>query len=429
MFKTQLESAKNGFFTPEMKDALNYDDHITKEYLIENIAKGTVVIPKNINHKFKARGIGKGLKTKVNANIGTSGKHFDINEEIEKLNVAINAGADSVMDLSTGGDLIQTRKLLLEKSPVMMGAVPIYATAAKFIQSKKNLHEITKDDIFKDLELQCQNGIDYITVHCGITKNTVETMLNSKRELGVVSRGGSILCSWIIKNGLENPLYEDYDRLLDIAYKYDVTLSLGDGFRPGSVCDSTDRGQVAELIILGELAKRAKEKNVQAMIEGPGHVPINEITSNILLQKKLCDEAPFYVLGPLTTDIAPGYDHITSAIGGGLAASVGADFLCYVTPAEHLLLPTLKDVHEGVIASKIAAHTGDIAKGIPSAIKKDQMITKYRKELNWDGIYSVAIDKNLAIKRRSESESDKEDICTMCGDLCAIKNFNDSVTK
>jgi len=352
----------------------------------------------------------------------------DVEEELIKMDAALKAGTHSLMDLSTGGDLKKIRNKMLDRSPVMMGAVPIYATVAKAFQDKKPLHSITVDDIFKDIEEQCIQGIDYITVHCGITKNSISRMLKSKRELGVVSRGGSLTCGWVIKNEKENPLYEYFDRLVDIAYKYDVTLSVGDGFRPGSVCDATDRGQIEELITLGELAQYAKEKNVQVMIEGPGHVPIQDIKTNIELQKRLCDGAPFYILGPLTTDIAPGYDHITAAIGGALAASYGADFLCYVTPAEHLLLPTADDVYQGVIAARIAAHSGDIGKGIKGAIEKDRLMSKYRKELNWDGIYSVSIDPDYAKKRRQGSEAAKEDVCTMCGDLCAIKTFNECIT-
>ncbi|MCX6112471.1 MAG: phosphomethylpyrimidine synthase ThiC [Proteobacteria bacterium] len=426
---TQLEQARKGIITQQMREAASYDYHVTAEYIGREIAEGRIVLPHNINRKFSSIAIGHGLTTKVNANIGTSGKHADIEEELIKMNAALKAGTHSLMDLSTGGDLNKIRTILLDKCPVMMGAVPMYATASKAIISKKPLHTITADDIFEDIETQCCQGIDYITVHCGITRNSISKMLNSKRELGVVSRGGSIMCGWILKNEKENPLYEYFDRLVDIAYRYDVTLSVGDGFRPGSVCDATDRGQVEELITLGELAQYAREKNVQVMIEGPGHVPIQDVKMNIELQKRLCNGAPFYVLGPLTTDIAPGYDHITSAIGGAIAASAGADFLCYVTPAEHLLLPTPDDVYEGVIAARIAAHSGDIGKGIKGAIEKDRLMSKYRRELDWKGIYSVAIDPELAKQRRSQSESSNEDICTMCGDLCAIKNFNECITK
>lgn len=426
---TQLEQAKRGIITPEMKEAALYDDHVTAEFIAEGIKAGNIVLPHNVNRKFKSMAIGKGLTTKVNANIGTSPKHIDVEEELIKMNAALKAGTHSVMDLSTGGDLNAIRKVLMNNCPVMMGTVPLYATASKLLAAKRPLHTMTADDIFNDIEEQCKGGIDYITVHCGITMDAVNTMLKSKRELGVVSRGGSLICGWIIKNEQENPLYKDYDRLLEIAYKYDVTLSLGDGFRPGSVCDATDRGQIKELITLGELAARAKERNVQVIIEGPGHVPIHEIKANVELQKALCNGAPFYVLGPLTTDIAPGYDHITSAIGGAMAASFGADFLCYVTPAEHLMLPTVDDVFTGVIAARIAAHSGDIGKGIKKSIVRDRLMSKYRRELNWEGMYSVAIDPTLATKRRAESESSNDDVCTMCGDLCAIKNFNEAVTR
>lgn len=428
-YRTQIEFARAGIISQQMKEASLYDDHVKPEYIAEGLLNGTVVIPHNVNRTFKAIAIGKGLTTKVNANIGTSPKHFDIEEEMAKMLAAIKAGAHSVMDLSTGGDLKKIRQTLISECNVMMGAVPIYATASKLLTQKRPFHTMTADEIFEDIEEQCKNGIDYITVHCGITMDAVSTMIKSRRELGVVSRGGSLLCGWIIKNEKENPLYEQYDRLLDIAHKYDVTLSLGDGFRPGSVCDATDRGQIQELITLGELGLYAKERSVQVMIEGPGHVPIQDIKANIELQKRLCNGAPFYVLGPLTTDIAPGYDHITSAIGGAIAASHGADFLCYVTPAEHLKLPTVEDVHMGVISARIAAHSGDIGKGIGKSIDLDRLMSKYRRELNWEGMYSIAIDPDLASKKRAESESCDDDVCTMCGDLCAIKNFNEAVTK
>ncbi len=425
---TQIELARKGIISDQVIDCIKYDTHVTSEYISRGVACGEIVIPQNKNRKFSALAIGKGLTTKVNANIGTSQKHANIEEELIKMNAALKAGTHSVMDLSTGGDLAKIRSILMENCPVMMGTVPIYATAAKVMANKKPFHSITADEIFSDIEDQCRLGIDYITVHCGITRSSISRMLKSKRELGVVSRGGSITCGWILKNDKENPLYEYFDRLVDVAYKYDVTLSLGDGFRPGSVCDATDRGQMEELITLGELASYAKDKNVQVIIEGPGHVPIQDIKMNIELQKRLCNGAPFYVLGPLTTDIAPGYDHITSAIGGAMAASYGADFLCYVTPAEHLMLPTPDDVYQGVMAARIAAHSGDIGKGISTAIEKDRLMSKYRRELNWEGMYSVAIDPELARTKRSKSEAGSEDVCTMCGDLCAIKNFNECVT-
>lgn len=415
---TQLEAAKLLKPTPEMKK-VSKDENISLEILMNLISQGKVVIPKNKNRDFEnVMGIGKGLRTKINANIGTSGDCPTYEKELEKLRVSIEAGSDSVMDLSTGGDLEKIRSLILENSSVMVGAVPIYAVAAKLAEKDIPTYKMDEDELFKSIEKQCQNGIDYITVHCGVTKESVKRMDNSNRICGIVSRGGSILADWIRKNSKENPLYEYYDELLNIAYKYDVTLSLGDGFRPGSIADATDRPQIDELIILGELAKRAREKNVQVIIEGPGHVPLNEIEANITLQKSLCDGAPFYILGPLPTDIAAGYDHITAAIGGAIAAAAGADFLCYVTPAEHLCLPDIEDVREGVIASKIAAHIADIAKGYSGAIERDKKMSEYRKNLNWEGMFSVAIDPAKA--REKFQKNNDINSCTMCGKLCAV---------
>lgn len=426
---TQLLQARSGNITQAMLDSIKYDKHVTAEFIAKGIIDGNIVLPKNINHNFSALAIGQGLTTKVNANIGSSAKHDNIEEELSKLHAAFKAGTHSLMDLSTGPNLIKTREILLDNSPVMMGAVPLYATASNIIQAQRAMSSMTADEIFKDIDTQCAQGLDYITVHCGITQKSLNRIINSKRVIGVVSRGGSILCSWILKNEKENPLFSDFDRLLDIALKYDVTLSLGDGFRPGSVVDATDRGQLEELLTLGELCEHARSRGVQVMIEGPGHVPIQDIEANVLLEKRVCKNAPFYVLGPLTTDIAPGYDHITAAIGGAIAAKAGADFLCYVTPAEHLMLPTIDDVYEGVIAARIAAHSGDIGKNIPTAIEKDRMMSDYRYKLNWEGMYSVAIDPDKAKLRRSQSESPKEDVCTMCGELCAIKNFNNAIKK
>ncbi|MEF3255283.1 MAG: phosphomethylpyrimidine synthase ThiC [Deferribacterales bacterium] len=415
---TQLEAAKKGIITKEM-EKISKDENIDPLKLMQLVAEGKVVIPKNKNRDFKnVMGIGKFLRTKINANIGTSGDCPTLDLERRKLRVAIEAGADSVMDLSTGGDLESIRGVILEESSVMVGAVPIYAVAAKMAEKDIPTYKMDPDELFKSIEAQCKAGIDYITVHCGVTKESVARMDRSSRVCGIVSRGGSILADWIRKNRKENPLYEMYDDLLDIAYKYDVTLSLGDGFRPGAIADATDRAQIDELIILGELAERAKAKNVQAMIEGPGHVPLKQIEANMILQKRLCNDAPFYILGPLPTDIAPGYDHITSAIGGAIAGAAGADFLCYVTPAEHLSLPDIDDVREGVIASKIAAHIADIAKGYPGAIEKDILMSKYRKELNWEGMFSLAIDP---VKAREKFKKNNDvNSCTMCGKLCAV---------
>ncbi len=416
---TQLEAAKKGIVTPEMKKIAK-DEQIEEIKLMNLVAEGKVVIPKNINHNFEnVMGIGKGLRTKINANIGTSADCPSVEREIEKLNVAVKAGADSVMDLSTGGDLKLARRELLKACPVMMGAVPLYAVAAELAAKDILTENMDGETLLRSIEAQCEEGLDYITVHCGVTKESVARMDNSDRTCGIVSRGGSILANWIRKNNKENPLFEYYDDLLAIASKYDVTLSLGDGFRPGAIADATDRPQIDELIILGELAKRAYEKNVQVIIEGPGHVPLNQIETNMILQKRLCNDAPFYILGPLPTDIAPGYDHITCAIGGAIACAAGADFLCYVTPAEHLCLPDEKDVHEGVIASKIAAHIADIAKGIPGAIERDRQMGIYRKNLDWEGMFSLSVDPETA--REKFQKNRDVNSCSMCGKLCAVR--------
>ena len=416
---TQLTHAKNSEITDEMKIAASYEGIKAKD-LMEKVKAGVAVIPKNINHDFSPLAIGQGLKTKVNANIGTSPDHACLEEEMVKLKAAIDAGADAVMDLSTGGDLRVIRDEVIKNSPIMVGTVPLYKTAASMDEKDKEILEFTKEDIFNDIEDHCRAGVDFITVHCGITKSTVKSLKKSKRITGIVSRGGAILAAWISRNKMENPLYEFYDTLLELAYEYDVTLSLGDGMRPGSVFDSTDKPQLDELKILGQLAKRARDKDVQVMIEGPGHVPFDQIKKNITLQKRLCDNAPFYVLGPLTTDIAPGYDHITSAIGGAAAAAYGADFLCYVTPAEHLRLPTAQDVFEGVIAARIAAHSGDIAKGVQGAIDLDIAMSRYRRELDWEGMFKTAIEPKKPIAIRKESEDYKKDVCTMCGKFCSL---------
>ena len=323
------------------------------------------------------------------------------------------------MDLSTGGDYVEIRGAMLERSPVMVGAVPIYAVATRLRLEKKPLATMDGDDLFKSIEDQCAEGLDYITVHCGVTREVVRRLEHFQRLMPMVSRGGSILVHWMEKNDKENPLYEDFDVLLDIAYAYDVTLSLGDGFRPGTVVDATDGPQVEELIVIGELAKRARERGVQVIIEGPGHVPLNQVVANVVIEKQICDGAPFYLLGPLTTDIAPGYDHITGAIGGAIAAAAGADFLCYVTPAEHLCIPNANDVRAGVIAARIAAHSADIAKGFPGALERDRQMSIYRQKLDWEGMMSQALDPHWARQRVSLSV-DRE-TCTMCGELCAVK--------
>ena len=416
---TQLESAKAGIVTDEMKKAVE-NEPITAEQLRDLIAKGLAVLPKNVNHSFPdLKAIGKGLKTKVNANLGTSGECCSIDLEKEKLEAALRAKTDSIMDLSTGAELLAFRNFYLENSPVIVGAVPIYAVASQMLQKDQSLDTMNGDDLLRSIESQCAQGLDYITVHCGVTLGSVKKLEVYERIMSCVSRGGSIHMSWMRKNRKENPLYEYYDDLLAIAYKYDVTLSLGDGFRPGAILDATDGAQLEELMTLGELAKRARNKNVQVMIEGPGHVPLNQITANVMLQKKLCDGAPFYILGPLPTDIAAGYDHITAAIGGAIAGAAGADYLCYVTPAEHLGLPNADDVYHGVMAGRIAAHIADIAKELPGAIEADRRMSIARRDLDWDGMVREAIDPDL-VKRRLQVTADREG-CTMCGKLCAVK--------
>jgi len=410
--------AKDGIISPEMEKVAK-DEQIDVQELRQLIADGKVVIPKNVNRDFDVRAIGKKMKTKVNANIGTSGDCPFIDIELDKLDAALRAGADSVMDLSTGGDLNEVRRRIEEKCSVMLGTVPIYAVAAELAMKDLTTDNIDEEVLLRNIETQCREGVDYITVHCGITKESVARMDNSDRTCGIVSRGGSILANWIRKNGKENPLFEYYDDLLDIAFKYDVTLSLGDGFRPGAIADATDRPQIDELMILGELGKRARERGVQVMIEGPGHVRLSQIVANMQLQKSLCDDAPFYILGPLPTDIGAGYDHITSAIGGAIAGAAGADFLCYVTPAEHLCLPDVDDVYEGVMASRIAGHIADIEKGIPGAWERNIEMGIARKELNWEKQFELCLDPETA---RNKFKHNKEfDSCTMCGKLCAVK--------
>ncbi len=417
---TQKQFAEQNKITDEMKQAAEFDG-VSPDFIKEGLKKGTIVIPRNINHSFSARAIGEGLKTKINANLGTSEISCSPQQELQKLALAVKHGSDSVMDLSTGGNLEHIRKILLKNSPVMFGTVPIYAVITELFRQEKDITEMTEEMLFQEIEDQAAAGVDFLTVHCGVTKETISHLERSGRVLGVVSRGGSLLKKWIEKTGKENPLFSDYNRLLDIAEKYDVTLSLGDGLRPGAQHDASDKGQISELLVLGELVEKAHERGVQVMVEGPGHIPLDEIEMNVRLQKKLCRNAPFYVLGPLVTDIAPGYDHITGAIGGALAASCGADFLCYVTPAEHLCLPDMEDVKQGVIASRIAAHCGDLVKRREETSIIDRAISEARKQFNWQKVYQYAIDPELA-KKRKESTSDKDsDHCSMCGSLCAVK--------
>ncbi|MBI1912040.1 MAG: phosphomethylpyrimidine synthase ThiC [Deltaproteobacteria bacterium] len=418
---TQLESARKGIITEEMKTAASKEG-VDPEYIRKSIEEGTVIITRNKLHStIDGLAVGKGLKTKVNANIGSSQDHVDPSEELVKLKVAIDAGADAVMDLSTGGDVNAIRRAIMKETTVPIGTVPIYQAAHDARKRGKSFVELEANEMFDSIECQAEDGVDFITVHCGVTRNSVEKVKKQGRIMGIVSRGGALTAEWMKFNKKENPLYEEYPRLLKIAKKYDMTLSLGDGLRPGCLADATDRGQVEELIILGELAKMAFDEGVQVMIEGPGHVPLDQIEANILLQKRICNGAPFYVLGPLVTDIAPGYDHITSAIGGAIAASSGADFLCYVTPSEHLRLPTIEDVKEGVIASRIAAHAGDIAKKVKGAMEADITLARARKALNWGEQIRLSIDPVRAKSIRDTSPPEDETVCTMCGSLCAIK--------
>jgi len=391
------------------------------ETLQEEISRGRVVILKNKNHeKIHPVGIGKGLKTKINANLGTSPDFVDYQLELEKLKIAIKYGADTIMDLSTGGDVRDLRLEILKESTVPVGTVPIYEAVCNLAKQGKSLEEMTPDQLFEVIEDHLKTGVDFITVHCGFTKRAFQIIEREKRLTGIVSRGGAFLYRWMKHHRKENPLYEQYDRLLDLAKEYNATLSLGDALRPGSIADSTDRTQVEELLILGELVQRAKEKKVFAMVEGPGHIPVHEVSANVFLEKKLCDEAPFYVLGPLVIDCAPGYDHIVSAIGGAIAGAAGADFLCYVTPAEHLTLPDLEDVRQGVIASKIAAHAADIAKGIPQAMKLDEEVSQARKDFDWDRLLTLSLDPDKAKEKRGKVPPDYKK-CMMCGEFCAMR--------
>lgn len=422
---SQILEARRGNITREMKQVAK-NENMPLEGIVGGLKDGTLIILANRRHSgVTPVGIGKGLRTKVNTNIGTSQDKVSLRTELKKLKGAIEAGTDTVMDLSTGGNLDRIRGRILENCHLPLGTVPIYQSAVEVIKKKKALTNMEKDDIFSAIEKQVCEGVDFITVHCGLTRDVLERLRREGRVTNVVSRGGAFLIEWMIYRDKENPLYEDYDRLLEIAAKYDVVLSLGDGMRPGCIADATDRAQVQELILLGELAKKALEAGVQVMIEGPGHIPIHEIQANVLLEKSLCHSAPFYVLGPLVTDIAPGYDHITAAIGGAIAASHGADFLCYVTSSEHLRLPTVEDVREGVIATRIAAHAADIAKGVPGAFERDLELSKMREKRSWSKQIKLAIDPVRAQKYRKESLPQEDDVCTMCGEYCAIKKVED----
>lgn len=417
----QLEAARNNTITDLVKK-ISALEGLPAKLIVKGIKTGEIVIPLNKTRKIsKPCAVGKGLKTKINANLGTSTDKSSISDEIKKLRTAIKYGADTVMDLSVGGNLKTIRKQIIKNSDVPVGTVPIYEVAVNAQKQKNNLLDFDSKDMLNILEDQAKDGVDFFTIHAGINKKSLHVLKANKRLTGVVSRGGAILVSWMNTHKKENPFYECFDRILDIAYKYDITLSLGDGLRPGSIIDATDKPQIAELKELGKLALRAKKRNVQIMIEGPGHVPLDKIRENVLLEKRICHQAPFYVLGPLVTDIAPGYDHITSAIGGALAASYGADFLCYVTASEHLRHPSLEDVRDGVIASRIAAHTADLVKNTKSAIKWDRQMSRARKKRDWKTQVKLAIDPHKALDYRLSSQPKLSDVCTMCGNYCSMK--------
>jgi len=417
---TQLETAGKGIISPEMKIVAEKEG-IDPEVVLQGVADGLIVIPANINHQgLEPCGIGKGLSTKVNANLGTSSDIGNIETELAKLQAALEAKADTIMDLSTGGDIPATRRAILENCPVSLGTVPIYEAGIAAIEKRGSIVEMTSDDMFGAIENHARDGVDFLTVHCAVNQKTIARLKADKRLTDVVSRGGSFLIGWILHNERENPLYEEYDRLLEIAKKYDVTLSLGDGLRPGCVADASDRAQFEELLTIGELVDRAREAGVQAMVEGPGHMPLDQIAANVQIQKRTCKGAPYYVLGPLVTDVAAGYDHITSAIGGAIAAAAGVDFLCYVTPSEHLALPTPEEVKEGVIASRIAAHAGDLIKGTPHAWEWDLEMSTARKNLDWETQLKLTMDPQKAARIRARQSTGGSG-CSMCGNYCAME--------
>lgn len=420
-YKTQMEAAKKGIITPQM-EVVAKKEYMDIKLLCERVASGEICIPANINHKsLSAEGIGNGLRTKINVNLGISGDAKNYEIEMEKVQMALDFGCEAIMDLSNYGKTNTFRKQLIEKSPAMIGTVPMY-DAIGYLE--KDLLEITAEDFLKVVKAHAEEGVDFMTIHAGINRRAVEAFMRDKRKMNIVSRGGSLLFAWMMMTGNENPFYEYYDEVLEILREYDVTISLGDALRPGCIDDSTDAGQISELIELGALTERAWAKDVQVMVEGPGHMAMNEIAANMKLQKRICHNAPFYVLGPLVTDIAPGYDHITSAIGGAIAASSGADFLCYVTPAEHLRLPDIDDVKEGIMASKIAAHAADIAKGVPHATDPDNAMAAARHEVDWEKMFSIAIDPDKARAYFESTPPADRHTCSMCGKMCAVRTTN-----
>lgn len=421
MYHTQMEAAKAGVITEAM-EIVAKKERMEPEKLRELVAKGWVAIPANINHKsLSPEGIGTGMRTKINVNLGISGDCKDYDAEMEKVKMSIRYGAEAIMDLSNYGKTNTFRKKLIEMSPAMIGTVPMY-DAIGYLE--KDLLEIKAEDFLKVVEAHAKEGVDFMTIHAGINRRCVEALKRDKRTMNIVSRGGSLLFAWMEMTGNENPFYEHFDEVLDILYKYDVTVSLGDALRPGCIDDSSDAGQISELIELGALTKRAWDRNVQVMIEGPGHMAINEIAANMQMEKRICHNAPFYVLGPVVTDIFPGYDHITAAIGGAIAASSGADFLCYVTPAEHLRLPDVNDVREGIMATKIAAHAADIAKGIPGAREQDDLMAQARHKLDWEEMFKIAADGEKARRYFESVPPQDRHSCSMCGKMCAVRTTN-----
>ena len=423
---TQLYQAGKGQPTDEIRKVAEYEG-IDVQKLTRRVAKGYVVIPSNKNRNTKPCGVGKGLRTKINANLGSSPELENVELEVKKAKIATEYGADAVMDLSTGPKFHQVRQAIMEVTDLPLGTVPIYQAGITASDIKEAVVNMDEDDMFQAIEEQAREGVDFMTVHSGITMDTVEKVKKSERIMGVVSRGGAFLTAWILHNQEENPLYKNYDYLLEIAREHDVTLSLGDGLRPGCLADASDIPQMGELLILEDLVKRAREADVQVMVEGPGHVPLNQVEANMQIQKTVCKGAPFYVLGPITTDLAPGYDHITSAIGGALAAYSGADFLCYVTPAEHLSIPGLQDVKEGVVASKIAAQVADVANGLKSAWDKEMEMAYARKNFQWEKQYQLSFDPEKARKCREMRPTTASDMCTMCGEFCALRMVQDNI--
>lgn len=420
-YKTQKEAAGKGILTPEMKIVAE-KEHMEPEKLMALVAKGEVAIPCNVRHtSISPEGIGGGLHTKINVNLGISGdcKNYDV--EMKKVEMALKFGAEAIMDLSNYGKTNTFRRELIEKSTAMIGTVPMYDAIGYL---KKDLLEITAEDFLKVVRAHAEEGVDFMTIHAGINRRAAEAFMRDKRRMNIVSRGGSLLFAWMMMTGKENPFYEYYDEVLDILREYDVTISLGDALRPGCIDDSSDAGQISELIELGNLTKRAWEKDVQVMVEGPGHMAMDEIAANMKMQKRICHNAPFYVLGPIVTDVAPGYDHITSAIGGAIAAASGADFLCYVTPAEHLRLPDLEDVKEGIIASKIAAHAADIAKGVPNARAWDNEMAEARHKVDWEEMFRLSMDEEKARRYFESTPPSDRHTCSMCGKMCAVRTTN-----